>query len=61
MADVVLKVVTGKEFGGGRRQEEGVSLGLFHPNAIEARDRSRGPPRALHISPSLIHYMRAAV
>lgn len=41
MADVVLKVVSGKEFGGGQRLEEGVPLDLFHPNAIEARDRSR--------------------
>lgn len=44
MAEVVPKVVAGKEVGGWSE-----ALGLFHPNAAEARDRSWGPPRALLI------------
>ena len=43
MTELVLKVVTGEELGAGRR----VFLGLFHPNTVGARDRCRGPPRAL--------------
>lgn len=31
------KVVTGKKFGGGQRLVEGMSLGLFCPNAVETK------------------------
>lgn len=33
-----------KKLGGGLRLEEEASLGLFHPNMVEARDRSAGLP-----------------
>lgn len=36
MTEMVLKVATGKEVGGGWRLEEGASLGLFCPNTVEA-------------------------
>uniref|UniRef100_A0ABI7X1C6 Uncharacterized protein n=1 Tax=Felis catus TaxID=9685 RepID=A0ABI7X1C6_FELCA len=36
------KVATGKKVEGGRRPIEWASLGLFRPNAVEARDRSEG-------------------
>ena len=32
---------------GGRGLEQGVSLGLFIPNTVEAKDRSAGLPSAL--------------
>ena len=36
-----------KRLEGGRRLEQGASLGLFRPSTVEARDRSAGPPNAL--------------
>uniref|UniRef100_A0A667GNF3 Uncharacterized protein n=1 Tax=Lynx canadensis TaxID=61383 RepID=A0A667GNF3_LYNCA len=36
------KVATGKKVEGGRRPVEWATLGLFHPNTVEARDRSEG-------------------
>lgn len=39
MAEVVPKVVPGREAGGWSDLEEGASLGLFPPNTVEARDR----------------------
>ena len=38
-----------KRLEGGRRLEQGASLGLLHPSTVEARDRSAGPPSALPI------------
>lgn len=37
MAEKVLKFATGKEVGGWSEAGRGVSMGLFHPNTIEAR------------------------
>ena len=36
--------------GGGQSLEQGASLHLVHPNTVEVRDRSEGPPSALPIS-----------
>ena len=37
---LVLKAATGEKLELGRRLEQRVSLGLFCPNTVEARDRS---------------------
>ncbi len=43
---MALKVVTRKKVGGWS-EGEGVTLGLFRPNTVEARDRLAGPQGAL--------------
>ena len=47
LAEVVLEMVTGEEVGGCLEMEEGVSLGLFCLNTVEARGRPGGLHRAL--------------
>uniref|UniRef100_A0A452SHM7 Uncharacterized protein n=1 Tax=Ursus americanus TaxID=9643 RepID=A0A452SHM7_URSAM len=51
---MVPKVSTGKEVGGWSEAGGRASLGLFHPNTVEARDRSAGPLGTV----SMIHYLR---
>ena len=51
---LVLKVRLEKRFEGGWRLEQGVSLGLFHPNTFTARDRSMDHP--VHYLPQVIPY-----
>ena len=41
IAEAVPKVVTEMKLEGGWRLEGGASLGLFCPNTVEARDRSK--------------------
>uniref|UniRef100_A0A452TH25 Uncharacterized protein n=1 Tax=Ursus maritimus TaxID=29073 RepID=A0A452TH25_URSMA len=40
---MALKFATEKRLENGWRLVEGASLGLFHPNTVEARDRYAGP------------------
>lgn len=52
MAKKMAHGVAGKE--GGQKLEEGASLGLLHPNTVEARDRCMGMLGTLPVFQSAI-------